>query len=254
MSSKPKIVLFSSSDEDTERERMKIRRRQQQSQPVHIQIEPTSAAESINDSSTFTTTEVSDNSNINDETPEGYSCIEFNMYGLLKPNTLIQYKTTDGTIIKSKYFKKLDLSKKQILVGFGRKVYPVSFDSIEVLWAKPSIKGGNEEPEGMDIEIPDLKRGMIISYINSKNEWIKNVEFLSFLDNDKIAMISNNGYSFKASKTSMKKVVRHLSPNDHLQITILKKIKNLEIQLDIMNKQILHLSKKHSQLNTSHKK
>ncbi len=166
---------------------------------------------------------------------------------LLRHNTIIQYEKNNGSIVKSKYFKKVDTIVNNIIVGFykhNKRNYSESLDNIKNIYASSSSASGGSEALKDTIEIPKsqwntIRRDMIISYQKIDNEFIYKSRFNSFIKTadgtTKMSLTNERGFNYIANPDKMIKLYRHVTPNDKTLTYILeylqkqdRRIKHLE--------------------------
>lgn len=174
-----------------------------------------------------------------DEVADGYVSIDKTRIGTIKHNTLIQYETTAGKVIKPKYFKKYDSIAKTFCVGFythNKRNYSESVSNIKSFFVQQGSKGESDILKDT-IEVPSdqwstLRRDMVITYEKVDHEYVYRAKFNSFMKgtdgSTRMSLTSERGFNYIANPTKIIKVFRHMTSNDKTLTFILEALRKLE--------------------------
>ena len=176
------------------------------------------------------------------DTSNAYAPIDKNRIAKLKHNTMIQYETNAGKLIKSKYFKSYDLIAGTITVGFyphNKKNYSQAISGIKSISVSKTVSGGAGALQGT-IEVANdkwktIRRDMIISYEKEDHEFVYRAKFNSFIKSQdgstKMSLTSERGFNYIANPAKIIKIYRHLSSNDKTLTYILESLQKLETRV-----------------------
>lgn len=182
--------------------------------------------------------------------PEGYMLVAKTRISLIRRNTLIQYKTAKGRLIKPKYFKRWDQIGDSIVLGptqNDRRNYTESLADIEELYVLQSVERNEEDELRGTIEVPKenwktLRRDWIISYQKKDNEFVYRSKFNTMTTgadgSSRMSFTSERGYSYTANPSNIVKVYRHLTGNDKTLAYILESIRKIEVRLHRLEKRL----------------
>lgn len=174
--------------------------------------------------------------------PDGYSPIDKTRIGTVKHNTMIQYETNAGKLVKPKYFKKCDLIAGTIIVGFyphNKRNYSESINNIKTFYIARGISGGVDALKET-IEVPNdqwktIRRDMIISYEKEDHEYVYRAKFNSFMKgadgSTRMSLTSERGFNYIANPSKIVKIFRHLTGNDKTLTFILEALRKLEARV-----------------------
>ena len=182
------------------------------------------------------------NSRVPPDSSNSYSTIDKNRIAKLKHNTVIQYETSAGKLIKSKYFKSCDLIAGTITIGFyphNKKNYSQAISGIKSISVSKSVNGGAGALQGT-IEVSNdkwktIRRDMIISYEKEDHEFVYRAKFNSFIKSQdgatKMSLTSERGFNYIANPAKIIKIFRHMSSNDKTLTYILESLQKLEARV-----------------------
>ncbi len=246
------FVLFSDSDEETkQRNARRIKRRNR--------IKGGARASGISQSEAESQVEANepdepDDKPFVDETL--YRTIDESRLSDIPLNTKIMYvKKSDGKMISSKFFKRIDLIEGTITVGFYRsddRNYDYKLDRIREILVDKSVKIGAAEIEEERLkntielkpsEWKNIAEGTMISYRKKDGGgMVFKVQFLKYVkikkDNStRMCLSLSNNKSYLANPEKIETIYRHVSNNDKILATMMK-------QLMILDKRIARLEAK----------
>lgn len=179
------------------------------------------------------------------EKSKSYLSIEKNRIGKLKHNTLVQYETTAGKLVKSKYFKKCDVIGGTVTFGFyphNKKNYTQPLSGIKSISISRSVSGGMDDLQGT-LEIPNeewktIRRDMVISYEKEDHEFVYRAKFNSFIKasdgSTRMSLTSERGFNYIANPIKILKIYRHVTSNDKTLTFILEALRKLETRVRIL--------------------
>ena len=175
--------------------------------------------------------------------PDGYIEIDKQrIQSIVKHNTLIQYETHAGKLIKPKYFKKCDAIAGTIVVGFfkhNKRNYSEAIKNIKSVFINKGIHGGADALKET-IELPKdqwntIRRDMVISYEKEDHEFVYRVKFNSFIKgpdgSSRMSLTSERGFNYVANPAKLLKIYRHVTGNDKTLTFILEALRKLETRI-----------------------
>lgn len=177
------------------------------------------------------------------DAPDGYRSFDKTRVGTLANNTLVQYETFTGKVVKPKYFKKSDTIAGTIVVGFykhNRRNYSEALSNIKSLFVKSGGISGGANSLKDTVEIPrdqwsNLRRDMVLSYEKDNGEYVFKAKFNSFTKGSdgstRMSLTTDRGFSYTANPEKMIKVFRHFTAHDKTTTFILEALRKLEIRV-----------------------
>ena len=174
--------------------------------------------------------------------PEGYSPIDKTRIGTIKHNTLVQYETNAGKLVKPKYFKKCDTIAGTVVVGFfphNKRNYPESLSNIKTVYIFRGVQGGSEAlKETIELsndQWKSIRRDMVISYEKEDHEFVYRAKFNSFIKgadgSTRMSLTSERGFNYVANPSKIVKIYRHVTGNDKTLTLILEALRKLETRV-----------------------
>lgn len=188
-----------------------------------------------------------------DGIPDGYRPMDKTRVGTLAINSMIQYETAAGKLVKPKYFKNVDTIAGTIVVGFfknNRRNYTEKLEKIKTLYVQQTTTGGASADQLREtIEIAkdqwkNIRRDMIISYEKDTGEYIYKAKFNAFVkgtdESSRMSLSSERGFNYMANPVKIKRIFRHITSNDKTLTVILETLRKLEMRV----RQLEHKHKK----------
>lgn len=183
----------------------------------------------------------------NQQPPEGYTQIEKNRIGSIKHNTMIQYETVAGKLVRPKYFKKCDQIADSIVVGFfshNKRNYSEGLSKIKCIYVYEGIQGGMDAlKDTIEIQKDDWKtlpRDMVISYEKENHEFVYRVKFNALLKgpdgSSRMSLTSEKGFNYTANPAKIIKIFRHVTSNDRTLTFILEALRKLEARIRVLER------------------
>lgn len=186
-----------------------------------------------------------------------YIPIKINKLVDLEPNTIISYIKNNGKEINNKYFKSYDIIKKILTVGFykhDKKNYEQSTNDIKEIFicGGGGIIGGRSKKTDDRLKdtilIPHsewdkIQQDTVISYKKKDQNMVYCAKFNSYVTSKKdnltrMSLQSATGQPFLANPVKIETIYRHFTSKDKTLAQIMQSLKQLEIRISKLEKQV----------------